>query len=251
MAPDAAPPRVRRVAGRSVSAAIIAAAKGMDVIMIGASGRGAMLGGRVLEEVVVGAPCHVVIVKAGADAHTHQRIFVPIDGSTASRIAAEFALIYAQAARAELTVGFIHEHRMLAETVDAPVWTTEAPAARRRSMLQASATWPEPRPRAADPSSSAEHPRPAPAQTPAAELERISPAFAAAEIRPKLIHVDYDPARSTLADEILKGNYDLVVLGAENRAITHRMFFGFESQRIVEQVHITTLIVVPKLALVR
>ena len=242
-------PRIRQVASRSVSNAIInEAQKGIDVLMIGASGRGSMLGGRILEEVVVGAPCHVVIVKAGS-ATTHRHVFVPIDGSAASRIAAEFALIYAEAVGAELTVGFIHERRVLEDSADV-VWTAESPTA-RRSVLHEKSTWMGPTPKASDPTASAERPAPVPPLTPEEELERVSPAFGAAEIRTRLIHVDYDPGRSTLAAEILKGNYDLVVLGAENRAVTHRMFFGYESQRIVEQVHITTLIVVPKFSLLR
>jgi len=59
-------PRVRTVAGDSISASILAeAAKGYHAILIGASQEGTSLGGKVLEEVVTRAPCHVAIVRAG------------------------------------------------------------------------------------------------------------------------------------------------------------------------------------------
>src|SRR5262249_186044 len=51
-------PRIRTVVNRSVPDAILEVARqGVDLVMIGASGRGAALGGAILEEVVVGAPC--------------------------------------------------------------------------------------------------------------------------------------------------------------------------------------------------
>lgn len=250
-----ASPRVRQIASNSVSQAILnEAQRGFDVIMIGASGRGATLGGRILEEVVVSARCHVVIVKAG-NSEQHQRLFVPIDGSIASRVAAEFALVYAQASGAELTLGVIHEQREHLEQNDVPAATfaPEPPTTKRKSMLHDTGTWPAPRvPVGSHPAASTgEHPRPQVPLTLQEELERISPMFGAAELTPQLIHMHYDPGTSTLASEIMARNYDLLVLGAENRAITNRMFFGYENQRIIEQVQITTLIVVPKLALLR
>jgi Kef-type K+ transport system membrane component KefB/nucleotide-binding universal stress UspA family protein len=257
MAEGGLPPRVREVASPSVSAAIIAEAqKGIDVIMIGASGRGAMLGGRVLEEVIVAAPCHVVIVRAGAQMETHRRIFVPIDGSMASRVAAEFALLYAQTAGAELTLGVIQERPSHDDDVDAlpRTWPIEPSSAKRKSMLHDAGSWPHARTAAVksnDPSQSGERAAPQAPLSPAEELERISPAFHAADIAVRLLHLQYDPARSSIVTEVAEGKYDLVVLGAENRAITNRMFFGFENQRIIEQVATTTLIVVPKLAMLR
>lgn len=39
----------------------------------------------------------------------------------------------------------------------------------------------------------------------------------------------------------------MVVLGAENRAVRKRLFFGHENQRIIDLAGVTTLILVPNL----
>ena len=96
---DGAPaPRIRRVRSTDVGETIVAEAqRGHDVLMIGASQRGGMLGGPILEHVVDKAPCHVAIVKAEKHEGVYQHVLVPIDGSTVARVAVEFAVRYAEA----------------------------------------------------------------------------------------------------------------------------------------------------------
>ena len=60
-----------------------------------------------------------------------------------------------------------------------------------------------------------------------------------------------DPTHSALADEVGSGRYDLVVLGAENRAIQHRMFFGYENERLMQAENRAVTIVVPNIAQLR
>ena len=38
----------------------------------------------------------------------------------------------------------------------------------------------------------------------------------------------------------------LVVLGAENRAIHYRLFFGYDNEKLVEESRITVVLIVPK-----
>jgi hypothetical protein len=38
-----------------------------------------------------------------------------------------------------------------------------------------------------------------------------------------------------------------MVLGAENRAIHYRLFFGYENEKVVEESNVTVVLVVPKM----
>jgi nucleotide-binding universal stress UspA family protein len=79
------------------------------------------------------------------------------------------------------------------------------------------------------------------------ELERISVVFRASRLRPTILHLAYDPRSSAVAQMVEKGSYDLVVLGAENRAIQHRLFFGYENERLIRATRVPVVVVVPHL----
>ena len=64
-------------------------------------------------------------------------------------------------------------------------------------------------------------------------------------LKPKIVHLDYDPSHSSTATVIAAGKHDIVVLGAENRAVRKRLFFGYENQRIIDLEFVTTVILVP------
>jgi Kef-type K+ transport system membrane component KefB/nucleotide-binding universal stress UspA family protein len=260
-----AAPRIRKVTGTGVSQAIIEEAQNrVDVIMIGASGYGSTVGGSVLEEVVIGAPCHVAIVKAGSSAgKEHRRVMVPIDGSTVARVAAEFALHYADAVGAELTLALISERRPDQpstsvdphETLLSPSRVTQpmritAGMLDRPSLRDDTGTWPVPRSRPGFdvPLLEPESPDDASEED---ELARISPVFRTSTLKPKVLRLRYDPSHSALVDEIRRGGFDFVVLGAENRAIQNKLFFGYEAQRIISRTSVSLVILVPHLGRLR
>ena len=80
------------------------------------------------------------------------------------------------------------------------------------------------------------------------ELQRISVAFRASDIKPNILHLAFDPRSSAIAEEVERGHYDLVVVGAENRAIQHRLFFGYENERLIRGTRIPVVVVVPNLS---
>jgi Kef-type K+ transport system membrane component KefB/nucleotide-binding universal stress UspA family protein len=210
-------PEVGYANGSSVAAAICdEARRGYHLVVMG-SATGPSVGGEVVEQVVAGAPCHVAVMKAPtppAPGTVYKHILVPVDGSVASRTAVELALRYAEGAGAELTVAVLTERR---------------PQAAAYSDMSGTHVAVEARP------------------TTEEELERISVVFRASDLKPTVAHLAYDPRSSAVAQALEKGKYDLVVLGAENRAIQHRLFFGYENERLIRATRVPVLVVVPNL----
>jgi nucleotide-binding universal stress UspA family protein len=209
-------PELGQVSGEGVARAICDEAKrGYDLIAIG-SGDGPSIGGPIVEEVVASAPCHVAIMKApaGTAATTYKSILVPVDGGVASRMAVELALRYAEASGADLDLAVLTERR--------PQTAAYSDLSGMHLPVEASGTS-------------------------EAELERISVVFRASKLKPSILHLAYDPRSSAVAQAIERGTYDLVVLGAENRAIQHRLFFGYENERLIRAARVPVVVVVPNL----
>jgi nucleotide-binding universal stress UspA family protein len=223
------PPEIRRQASRVVATAINAeAAKGYDLILSGASGTKRGIRGQKLEDLVAGAPCHVAIIKPRGDANEpFKRLLVPVDGSFLSRVAMEFAIRYAEGAGPDAAVTFaILTEQDLAErfgvgSVPDTVDTAQGP---RQSMLLGIGKL------AMD-----------------GGLDKLSPVFKATKVKTRLLTTDGGVGGS-VRGLAASGEYDLLVLGAEHRAIHHRLFFGYENERLVEESPISVVLIVPKVA---
>jgi nucleotide-binding universal stress UspA family protein len=215
-------PAIRRSAHSDVARAILERAQdGFDLIALGASHRGHSLGGRVLAEVVEAAPCHVLIAKTAPEATSlgsFRHALVPYDGGVFARVAVEFAVRYAEATGAQLTIAVLTERRSQLQryTGEFAAPTPVADGAEAASLEE--------------------------------ELARISNIFLATEIRPQIVRLAYDPASSAMSDEAASGKYDLVVLGAENRAVQHRLFFGYDNERLISNSKLNVAIVIPNVA---
>jgi Kef-type K+ transport system membrane component KefB/nucleotide-binding universal stress UspA family protein len=215
LAADERPPEVVQLTGLSIARAICDEAKrGCDVIVLG-SGEGPSIGGVIVEQVVGEAPCHVAIMRAPVRALEYRRILVPVDGSVASRLAVELALRYAEATSAELALAVLTERR--------PQVAAYSDLSGTHLPTEVRATSDE-------------------------ELQRISIAFRASDIKPSILHLAFDPRSSAIADEVERGHHDLIVVGAENRAIQHRLFFGYENERLIRGTRIPVVVVVPNLS---
>ena len=228
--------RLRRVRSVSASDAVIEEAhKGIDMILVGASGGSAKIGGPVLEDIIARAPCHVAIVKAGKSDDRLRGVFVPIDGSSVSRLAAEFALHYAQATGAELTLGILSERQVTPFSVHSqrpdtlPGEPIDLAPGTATAAIDASLLGPE-----------------SGQLTTNEQLARISRVFRVASLEPRIEPIDYDPGLGAVADAIVRGQHTLVVLGAENRSVRRHLFFGHENQRILDLDTVTTTILVPR-----
>jgi nucleotide-binding universal stress UspA family protein len=75
--------------------------------------------------------------------------------------------------------------------------------------------------------------------------------FHALAFRPQVVEIPDDPFGNALAAEARSGKYDLMVIGSENRAVQHRLFFGRENERLIREAPLSVAIVVPNVALLR
>jgi Kef-type K+ transport system membrane component KefB/nucleotide-binding universal stress UspA family protein len=223
-------PEVRREAARDVSAAINAeASKGYDIILTGASGDKHAIRGKKLEELVLGAPCHVAIVKNRGKSQIFRRILVPVDGSFSSRAGVEFAVRYAEGAGPETEVTFA-------------IPTEQEPASRERFQSGLHDTTPLLLVR--KPRDSILLGVGALAQ---GGLDKLSPVFKATKVKTHLVTTGGEK-NDSIAVRVATGHYDLLVMGVERRAIHHRLFFGYENERLVEECPVPVVIVVAKVA---
>jgi nucleotide-binding universal stress UspA family protein len=154
-------------------------------------------------------------MKAPVRGLDYRRILVPVDGSVASRLAVELALRYAEGTGAELALAVLTERRPQVAAY-ADMSGTHVPAEVRATSDE--------------------------------ELQRISIAFRASDVKPNILHLAFDPRSSAISQEVERGHYDLVVLGAENRAIQHRLFFGYDSERLIRHSPVSLVVLVPSIA---
>jgi nucleotide-binding universal stress UspA family protein len=145
------------------------------------------------------------------------RLLVPLDGSVFSHAAAEFAFAYAGAARAHVTLlHVLNETRVTIGAVALPESHESHPAAAiERSALETSIR---------------------------AEYDPL----AASGNTPYEVRVlaSGDPS-GTIVEVAATGEFDLLVLGAENKLIAQPLFFGQGTASIVDRVECTAAVVVP------
>ncbi len=226
------PPEIRREASHDVPETISEeGTKGYGLIMVGASARRTVVRGEKLEKLVANAPCHVGIVsKRGEGEGPFTRILVPVDGSFFSRVAAEFAVRYAEGVGDDASVTVVlvadGEGPAAARATAEPARLGEGTFHRRRAdsfILMANDLSKE------------------------GGLERLSPVFKATKVKTRVVVKHADGDQYPVLTEARSGNYDLVILGAENRAIHHRLFFGYDNERLLEQCPVSVVLLIPKL----
>lgn len=235
-------PEIRREASHDVPETISEeGTKGYGLIMVGASARRTVVRGEKLEKLVANAPCHVGIVsKRGSGEGPFTRILVPVDGSFFSRVAAEFAVRYAEGVGDDASVTVV----LVADG--------EGPAAARTASDPTRAR-PSSNERAA-PGEGTFHRRRADSFILMANdlsreggLERLSPVFKATKVKTRVLVKHAEADQYPVLTEARSGNYDLVILAAENRAIHHRLFFGYDNERLLEQCPVSVVLLIPKL----
>ena len=86
------------------------------------------------------------------------------------------------------------------------------------------------------------------APVPEEEINRVSAVFKTWAKKPHVLRFAYDPTHSALLAAADEGPYDLVVIGAENRAIQNRMYFGYDAERMIREAGVPVVVVIPNVA---
>jgi Kef-type K+ transport system membrane component KefB/nucleotide-binding universal stress UspA family protein len=214
-------PVTRQLVARNVASVINdEATKGYDLVFVGSSATRRGARGEMLEKLVDNAPCHVAIVKhRGDDEQPPKRILVPIDGSFVARAGIEFAVRYAEGVGdgAEVTIIYVAEDRVDLH----PTAGAEGFDSALRAMIALSKD---------------------------GGLEKLSPVFKTTKVKTTVLVKDPDSRNPPVLAEAASGKYDLIVLGAENRAIHHRLYFGHANEQLVEEAGVSVVLVVPRVA---
>lgn len=204
----------RRVRARSAPDAILAeAARGYDAVLLGAPGS-AELQDPALSHILTRAPCHIVIVRGSAEGRpeTYRHILVPTDGSFFARAALEFAVNLAEATGGQVAVfAVLPEHEAEA--------TAAFPERRRiRETMKGAVLGPT-----------------------------LKPVTALAEAPVEVRIARSDRPGEAIILEALSSDYDLIVVGAENKTLTRPLFYGQGTQYVLENAPCDIAVVVPKL----
>ena len=201
------------------------AGKGYHAVVVGASGERHPVYDPFISELVTKSPCHVILAAGtrGTREVTSEsarlalpgfkRILVPTNGSYYSDAAFDVAALYAESGGACVDVLYVAERHA------------------RNPLLPS-----------ASPGEVTEHMR---------DLMRVT-------LRQQFKERAKDPSRidclvresdsvlTGLLEEVQKGEYDLVVLGAENKSFVERLYLGQHIEAAITEVPCATLIVIPR-----
>jgi K+:H+ antiporter len=193
------------------------AGHGFNLLLLGAGLRNP-LRSSVNSAILERAPCHVGIVRGRGAIEDCKRILVATNGSLFSQAALEVALLYAERVNAHVTVLYSMESDG-AEQDDASelVGSSTLEQGFRRMMATTL-------------------------------LTTLSPLLAKTKARVTVLVRDADT--KPVVAEARTGVYQMVVVGAENRAVQHRLSVGYDVDRIVEDAPCTVLVVVPRIGIV-
>lgn len=190
------------------------AAHGFDLVLIGAGNKNPLRSG-VTTGVLERAPCHVAIVRgAGGDPIDARQVLVATDGSYFSSAAVELAILYAERVGAQVTVLYA----MDAERVDDEE-EEESPLAEGFRRMMATTL-----------------------------LTTLSPLVARTSAKVNVVVRQSTSPTMPVIVEARTRLYQLLVVGAENRAVQHRLTVGYDVDRIVAEAPCAVLVVVPKVA---
>ena len=210
---------VKRVGSAEPAAEVLAESRrDYDLLMIGATpqhGSPWSLVTRVLADARV--PAVVVRAASSIPGECFGQLLVPLDGSVFSRAAVEFAFMYAAATNAHVTLmHLLNEARLSTGTLVVPE--------RRDSYAIRGARESELESHIRDDFG------------PLAERNGVS-----YDVR---VLASGDPS-GTIIESSQSQNFDLIVLGAENKMLSRAMFFGQGTAEIVESADCTVAVVLP------
>lgn len=188
--------------------------RGYDLILLGASGYRHPLGGEYIEELLKDSPAHVAVIKARDEKLRYEHILVPTDGDFYAQLAVEFAAMYAEDVGALVTLFHVlplpERPRRLLRKRYTPL------DANTLKMMADTMLW------------------------------ELRPSRARADLRLAAKVVEGERADEEILRETQQGGYDLLVVGADNRAGRSGVFVDQRTEHLVGQAPCTAIVVMPR-----
>jgi Kef-type K+ transport system membrane component KefB/nucleotide-binding universal stress UspA family protein len=195
------------------------AGHGFDLILVGA-GLKSPLRSAVTTQLLERAPCHVAIVRGRGSIEDARHILVATNGSYFARAAVELAILYAEKVGAQVTVLYAMEAEREEvdrdREVDEDTGSNLLEANFRRMMATTL-------------------------------LTTLSPLVSKTTAKVSVIVRESAQPTPPLIAEARSGMYQMVVVGAENRAVQHRLSVGYDVEKVVNDSPCSVMVVVPKI----
>lgn len=185
---------------------------GFDLLLIGAGLKNPLRSG-VTTQLLEHAPCHVAIVRGRGAVADAKQILVATNGSYFSRAAVELAILYAEKVQGTVTVLYSMEDEPDGEEERNPSVLEEG----FRRMMATTL------------------------------LTTLSPLVTKTSAKVNVIVRASDQPTPPVIAEARSGLYQMLVVGAENRQVQHRLSVGYDVERMVNEVPCTVIVVVPKI----
>ena len=186
---------------------------GFDLMMLGAGVKNP-LHSTVNSAILERAPCHVAIVRGRGVIDDPKSILVATNGSLFAQAALELAVLYAERIGATVTVLYSMEADLDGDGDE--LGQTAIEEGFRRMMATTL-------------------------------LTTLSPLLSRTKARVNVIVRESAQPTGPVIAEARTGLYQLVVVGAENRAVQHRLSVGYDVERIVGEAPCTVMVVVPRI----
>jgi len=189
--------------------------RGYDLLFLGASSEKHSLHQHLLEDIIRRSPCHVAIFKSRdtEPRRAYLNILVPSEGSYFANVAFELAAAYAEEVGARVTLFHVIESQSTKPSVEHEEGAPDrATTELLRATLRAS----------------------------------IAPVLKRFKVDVEVRIAEGDFVNSAILREAAEGTYDLLVIGAENRALLEGLFLGHGTEYVVDEAPCSVLIVIPE-----
>jgi nucleotide-binding universal stress UspA family protein len=190
------------------------AKNGYDLILLGAGLKNPLRSG-VTVQLLEHAPCHVAIMRGIGDVREPKNILVPTNGSYFTTAALELAVLYAERVGATVTVLYTMESAPDEESTFAD---PDAPIARGFRRMMATTL-----------------------------LANLSPLISKTTAKVTVVVAESAQLTEPVVRQAKSGIHQLVVIGAEDRAVQHRLSAGYDLDKVLDEAPCSVLVVVPRM----
>lgn len=185
--------------------------KGYDLVFLGASGFRHVLYSESLSKVIEQSSAHIAVVKAKDAKTKYRQILVPTRGDYYSKLAVEFALLYAESVEADVTLFHVLKTGKDVLSEESALGSLAKGQIEENFSLDSASYLKNP--------------------------ERV-------RVRTRV--VEGESAQLEILKELSRGDHDLLILGAENRSLTPDLNLGYGAEFLIEKAPCSVVTLIPR-----